>query len=73
MEAAVEREPVTSSNIVSVGYEPTSETLEIEFKTTGVYQYLNVPQFIWERFMMADSVGKFFNAEIKNSYPCTKV
>ena len=69
----MEREPVSSSNLVSVGYDATSETLEIEFQQTGVYQYLNVPQFMWERLMMADSVGKFFNAEIKNAYPCVKV
>lgn len=69
----MEREPVSSSNLVSVGYDTASETLEIEFKTTGVYQYLNVPQFVWGRLMTADSVGKFFNAEIKNAYPCVKV
>ena len=68
----MEREPVTSSNILSVGYDPGGEMLEVEFKKTGVYQYLNVPQFMWERLMMADSVGKFFNAEIKNAYPCVK-
>ncbi len=54
-------------------YDPASETLEIEFQKTGVYQYLNVPQFMWDRLMMADSVGKFFNAEIKNAFPCVKV
>ena len=69
----MDREPVTSSTILSVGYDAASETLEIEFKATGVYQYLNVPQFMWERLIVADSVGKFFNAEIKNTFPCVKV
>ena len=69
----MEREPVNSSNLVSVGYDPSSETLEIEFKNTGIYQYLNVPQFMWERLMQADSVGRFFNAEIKNAFACQKV
>lgn len=69
----MEREPVVSSNLVSVGYDPTSETLEVEFMKTGVYHYLNVPEFMWERLMAADSVGRFFNAEIKNAYPCVKV
>jgi hypothetical protein len=72
MEGAVDREPVSSSTILSVGYDPASETLEIEFQTTGVYQYLNVPQFMWERLMIADSIGRFFNAEIKNTFPCAK-
>jgi hypothetical protein len=69
----MEREPVSSSNLTSVGYDAESETLEVEFKNTGVYQYFNVPPFMHERLMSADSVGKFFNAEIKNAYPCSRV
>jgi hypothetical protein len=69
----MEREPVSSSNLISVGYEPESETLEVEFKTSGIYQYFNVPQFMHERLLSADSVGKFFNAEIKQTYACSKV
>jgi hypothetical protein len=69
----VEREPVSSSSLVSVGYNPDSETLEIEFKNTGVYEYYNVPPFMHERLMQAGSVGTFFNAEIKNSYAWSKV
>lgn len=38
------RKSVTSSNIASIGYDETSETLEIEFKNGGVYQYFDVPQ-----------------------------
>lgn len=69
----MDREPVTSSNLVSVGYEPASETLEVEFKKSGIYQYYNVPEFMHERLMSADSIGTFFNAEIKNAYPNSKV
>jgi hypothetical protein len=69
----VERQPVSSSNIASVGYDPNSETLEIEFIHTGIYQYYNVPQFQFDRMLEANSVGTFFNAEIKNSYPCSKM
>ncbi len=69
----MEREPVSSSNLLSIGYDISSETLEIEFITSGVYQYLNVPQFMWESLMMADSKGRFFNAEIRNTYPCVRV
>lgn len=69
----MDREPVTSSNLVSVGYEPASETLEVEFKKSGIYQYYNVPEFMHERLMSADSIGTFFNTEIKNAYPNSKV
>jgi hypothetical protein len=68
----MERVPVSSSNLISVGYEPSSEILEVEFKG-GVYQYYNVPQFMHEELMQAPSIGIFFNANIKNAYACAKV
>lgn len=70
----MERQAVSSSSLASVGYNPDSETLEVEFLKTGkVYEYLNVPQFMFDRLMQAPSLGVFFNAEIKNAYPCNPV
>jgi hypothetical protein len=51
-------------SIVSIGYDVSSETLEVEFKADTVYQYLTVPQFMWERLMGADSIDRFFSLEI---------
>ncbi|MGJ4952483.1 KTSC domain-containing protein [Bradyrhizobium sp. HKCCYLS20291] len=68
----MERATVTSTNLVSVGYDPASETLEVEFKA-GVYQYYNVPQFMYDQLMQAPSIGTFFNANIKNAYACARV
>lgn len=66
----MERQPVSSSNLASVGYDPDSETLEVEFVSTGnVYEYYNVPQFMYDRLLEASSIGQFFNAEIRNAYP----
>lgn len=70
---AMEREMVASSTILSAGYESASETLEIEFKNGGVYQYYNVPDTVFEQFMASDSKGKFHHVYIKNSYPCSRV
>ena len=36
------RQPVSSSNIRSIGYDSESNTLEIEFHSGGVYQYFGV-------------------------------
>jgi hypothetical protein len=70
----MKRQAVSSSNLASVGYDPDSETLEVEFANTGkVYEYYNVPQFMFERLMAAPSQGVFFNVEIKNSYSCSPV
>ena len=69
----MQRDYVTSSNIVSVGYDPGSETLEIEFQNGAVYQYYNVNQVIYEEFMNAPSKGKFLNYQIKNAFPYSRV
>ncbi len=69
----MDRQSVASSNLAEVGYDSDLETLEIQFKSGGVYQYFNVPAFMYERLMSADSLGRFFNAEIKGHYPEAKV
>lgn len=70
----MERQVISSSSIASIGYDSDSETLEIEFLKTGkVYEYFNVPQFMYDRLMAAPSQGVFFNAEIKNAYPFNPV
>ena len=45
------RTPVRSSNIASVGYE--NGTLEIAFVDGGVYQYFNVPEHVYQGLMSA--------------------
>ncbi|MCP3463490.1 KTSC domain-containing protein [Bradyrhizobium sp. CCGUVB23] len=65
----MERTVVNSSNLVSVGYDEDSSTLEIEFKGGAVYRYFNVPSFEHERLMAANSHGVYFNTNIKDKYP----
>ena len=68
----MQRVPVSSSNLISVGYEEETQTLEIEFKNGSVYQYSGVPLEEFNGFMNADSKGTYFHARIKH-YPCTKL
>ena len=69
----MEREMVASSTILSAGYESASETLEVEFKSGGLYQYYNVPESVYLDFMASDSKGKFLHVYVKSSYPCSRV
>jgi len=69
----MEREMVSSSTIVSVGYDQNAETLEIEFKNGSIYQYYNVPQAVYQQFMESSSKGQFHHAHIRNSFPCSRV
>ncbi|MGY8684096.1 KTSC domain-containing protein [Bradyrhizobium sp. UFLA05-153] len=67
------REPVASTNILSLGYDPGSETLEVEFTSGSVYQYYNVGAALYEQLITASSKGQFLNAYIKNAYPFSRV
>ena len=67
------RTPVSSSNVASVGYDPNSMTLEVEFKDGSIYQYFDVPETVYQELMRASSVGEFIHANIRNSYRYTKV
>jgi len=59
---------VESTNVDSVGYDTASQTLEVEFTNSNVYQYFDVPQEIYDELISADSVGKYLSAHIKGNY-----
>jgi hypothetical protein len=61
----MDRTPVSSSNIASIGYDQQSMTLEVEFLNGAVYQYYSVPESEHEALMSADSHGKYLDAYIK--------
>ena len=69
----MKRNPVTSSIVVSVGYDAKSLTLEMEIHGGSVYQYFDVPEFEFQSLMQADSHGKYFNANIRDHYRYTKL
>jgi hypothetical protein len=65
---------VDSSMITSIGYDPDNAILEIEFKSNGSrWQYYDVPQYVYDEMMCADSVGKYFHANIKGKYRESRV
>jgi hypothetical protein len=68
------RVPVQSSNLASVGYDSGNMVIEIEFHSGGIYQYFNVPEHIHQGLMNAGSKGTYFNQNIKKAgYPYNKV
>ncbi|WP_149088096.1 KTSC domain-containing protein [Pseudomonas prosekii] len=69
----MERSPVSSSNVESVGYDEDSETLEVEFKNGTLYQYFDVPQSAFNGLVNADSVGVYLAENIKGVYRYSRV
>ena len=67
------RQSVSSSNLRSVGYDANELVLEIEFRESGIYQYFSVPEPVFKGLITADSIGSFFNKNIKEKYRFIKV
>ena len=59
---------VQSSNLASVGYNPWTGDLEIEFHGGRVYVYFGVPFAVYLGLMGADSLGGYFAANIRDQY-----
>lgn len=55
---------VVSSNISKIGYEESTNTLTVVFKTGARYEYSGVSKDIYEGILKAESAGKFFKANI---------
>lgn len=67
------RIPVSSSNIVSIGYDEDEFILEIEFKSYTVYQYMDVPENVFASLVSAGSKGKYFHTFIRGRYPTKRI
>jgi hypothetical protein len=59
---------VSSSTISEIGYNAQHSIMTIKFKTGAVYEYLEVPQEIYDFVMNSESVGKAVNANVKGIY-----
>lgn len=60
----MQRTPVTSTNISSIGYDPRSATLEVEFTSGDVYQYFDVPEHLYNGLLQVASPGQFLNINV---------
>lgn len=58
-----------SSVITSVGYDAHTSTMDVEFTTGRIYRYRKVPSAIHASLISAESIGRYFNAKIRDRYP----
>ena len=63
----------SSSTVRAIGYDPQTQTLEVEFLSGLVYQYYGVPDHIHDQMMEAPSKGRFLNTYIRDCYPYSRV
>jgi KTSC domain len=59
---------VDSSMANAVGYDEENQVLQVEFYNGATYQFSGVEPEIWEELHDTESIGGYFNAEIKGNY-----
>lgn len=69
----VERQPVKSRILRSVGYDDTTKILEIEFQTGLVYQYSGVPPKVYKDLMHSNEIGKYFSDKVRPLFQTKQV
>ena len=69
----MQRTAVSSSNVASVGYDPESSTLEIEFNNGAIYQYFDVNENIYSELLSSNSVGGYLASNIKGKFRFSRV
>lgn len=66
-----------SSNINSVMYNGEESKLYLEFSSgrsgSSIYEYLNVPEDVYNDFLDSDSKGKYVHNYIKGRYEYNKI
>lgn len=69
----MKREPVRSSVIAEIGYDPDMQLMEVRFRSGSVYRYGPVSRSLYTRFRTAPSLGRFFDAHIRDVVPYVQV
>lgn len=78
---AIALDPVESSQLAAVGYDPDTGTLAIRFHGRGdkpgsLYHYANFGETDWRALQDAESKGSHFIRNIKphvDRYPCSRI
>lgn len=70
--------PVSSSMIAAIGYDVSDKEKDIgdvaiKFNNGAMFIYENVPEKLFNELKKSDSIGQFFNKNIKNSYSYVRV
>jgi hypothetical protein len=61
-----------STLIEHVAYDEAASVLCITFRETGKYLCHGVPRRVYEELCSAESLGAFFNAQIKDHFRCER-
>lgn len=69
----MERVPVESRALRSIGYDAEQQVLEVEFRGGKVYQYLDVPPSLHEWLMRSQDKGSLFRHKIDGHFEFRRI
>lgn len=69
----MERKKLSSGNLKAAGYDPSSQTLEIEFTNGSVVQYARVSPEVHRRLMSSAAASSYFRDNIEDEYTARRV
>jgi KTSC domain len=72
-ESQMRWQPVSSSNVAAVGFNPAINVLGVRFLNGSEYHYYDVPEDIAQSLESASSVGGFLHAFVKGHYAYERV
>ena len=62
-----------SSVVTSFTYKKETSTLRVVFVSGSVYEYLKVPEWVYNQMRVSGSKGTFLNLQIKGNYAYRKL
>ena len=69
----MQRTPVESTTLRSAGHDAQAAVLELQFRNGAVYQYLLVPQSVYQDLLGAPSKGGYFSQKIRGRYQYQRI
>lgn len=57
-----------SSNVETVEFDDSTDTLTVTFQGGDSYEYMNVPASVYRAFQAAPSAGAFVHRQLKGRY-----
>ncbi|HEX6242868.1 MAG TPA: KTSC domain-containing protein [Polyangiales bacterium] len=64
----MQRTPLNSRAVLAAGYDPATQTLELEFHNGRVYRYRDVPEGVYQFLLRTPSKGGYVNRMIQDRY-----
>lgn len=65
--------PVSSSNVLEIGYSSEDQSVFVRFTDNSLYRYNGVPPHEFEGLQRAGSIGSYIHRNFKNVYAYERI